>query len=623
MRALVSGQSPWRRFLEDSSFIREYLWKYRVWVAIGLVSLVIVDILEIIPPILLKDAVDVTLAHGSERRLLGIAAVYFVVSVVQGACRYGWRMYLVRASLVSGRDLRSRYAHHLFRLPTSFFDRKPIGDLMSLATSDTEAVRSALGPGTLIFFDALVYFCTVPIAMYWLSPKLTLLAFVPLPVIPWLMMRNEREVHVRFEKVQECMSRLAALTQESLGGIRVVKAFAKERVQLDRFKQVGEEYARLSMRLARVQTAFGPTMDFAMSLGMVLLLFVGGRLIIGVGGDSAGLSLGTFVAFQRFIQKMVWPMAALGMALNYYQRSVTSGDRLKEIFTGRSDVPDREKTGLPASYVPGGAWKTPGKVALRALSFRFPRTERVVLKEISIEIESGERVAFVGAVGAGKSALLSLLPRLYPIGDGMLWVDGVDVNDWPALELRQQLGFVSQDVFLFSETVTENVAYGFASEWRDSVERLANVEQATRLASVHEDILGLTGSYETRLGERGVNLSGGQKQRLSIARALAKQPSILVLDDALSSVDVQTEEKILAGLRARPGRNTEIIAAHRISTIRDADRIVVLGGGSVRQMGTHVELLADRRGDYARYYEEQMLKEDLEAYADRLEPVVT
>jgi len=261
-----------------------------------------------------------------------------------------------------------------------------------------------------------------------------------------------------------------------------------------------------------------------------------------------------------------------------------------------------------------GAWKTPGRVSFRNLAFRFPRTEKLVISNLSLEIEPGERMAFIGTIGAGKSALLSLLPRLYPISDGMLFVDGVDVNLWPVHELRQQVGYVSQDVFLFSETVTDNVAYGLSESWGEE-----EVMQATNLANVHEDVLGLTASYKTRLGERGVNLSGGQKQRLSIARALAKRPSILVLDDALSSVDVQTEERILAGLRARPGRNTEIIAAHRISTIRDADRIVVLGEGAIRQQGTHDELLEDRRGDYRRFYEEQRLKEDLDAYAERLD----
>jgi ATP-binding cassette subfamily B multidrug efflux pump len=264
-------------------------------------------------------------------------------------------------------------------------------------------------------------------------------------------------------------------------------------------------------------------------------------------------------------------------------------------------------------------------VEFRNLTFSFPGASKPVLSGITLTVEPGERVAFVGTIGAGKSALLSLLPRLYPVERGMLLVDGIDVNDWPLKELRKRVGYVSQDVFLFSETVVENIAYGLHSwvEGEHSLgSRVASIEEATRMASVHADVLGLVSSYKTRLGERGVNLSGGQKQRLTIARALAKKPAILVLDDALASVDVQTEEKILRSLAERSGRNTEIVAAHRISTVRDATRVVLLDQGAIRQIGTHQELIADRRGAYRKFYEQQQLKEELDHYAEKLDQVV-
>lgn len=589
----------------------------------GLGALIIVDILEVIPPLLLKKAVDVSVA-GSNRpdvwaQLAVLALAYFAIAIGQGLCRYAWRMYLIRASLFAGRDLRQKYASHLFGLSASFFDKRSIGELMTLATSDIEAVRMALGAGLLTFADALFYFITVPIAMYLLSPELTLLAFLPLPVIPWLVARNEKAIHERFEKVQEAFGKLSSIAQESLNGIRITKGFAKEDAQLARFRKAGEEYVHLSLRLARVQTAFGPTMDFAMSMGMVVLLYVGGRELISPTAGSAALTLGTFVAFQRYIQKMVWPMAAIGMAINTYQRAISSSKRLQKIFSHKSDVPEDAEPQLPIDLALARTpnWKTPGRVEFRKLSFAFPETTDRVLKDISLVIEPGERVAFVGAIGSGKSALLSLLPRLYPVQPGMLLIDGVDINRWPIEELRKQVGFVSQEVFLFSETVIENIAYGIQSP------QAASIEQATRLACVHEDIVGLVSSFGTRLGERGVNLSGGQKQRMSIARAIVKEPPILVLDDALSSVDVQTEEKILKGLRARPGRNTEIIAAHRISTIQDADRIVVLDLGQVRQIGTHRQLMEDRRGLYRCYHEQQLLRADLERYSEKLDAQVT
>ena len=599
-----------RSFLEESAFLREYARKYRKLIIIGLLALVSVDALEIAPPIFLKNAVDAATRGGPLAELGRIALAYLGVALVQSVGRYAWRMYLLRSSILAGQDVRSDFAHRLFSLPMSFYDRTPIGDLMSLSTSDVDAIRQALGAGLLVFADALFYFISVPIVMYWLSPGLTLLAFVPAPIIPWLVLRNEREIHARYEALQEAFGELSSLAQEGLTGIRVVKGFAREDAQVSRFRAAGADYVRKALKLARVTTAFGPILDFTMSLGLVLLLYFGGKL---VGASSAtAISLGTFVAFQRYIQKMVWPMAAVGMAVGHYQRAVTSAGRITTVFKQPNDVADVTTPELPAGARATG-WKTPGAVSLRKLSFRFPGTDKLVLEDVSIDIEAGERVAFVGTVGSGKSALLSLLPRLYPVERGMLFIDGVDVCLWPAHELREQVGYVSQDVFLFSETVRENVAYGVRGE------DPSLLEESTKLAAVHEDVLGLVGSYQTRLGERGVNLSGGQKQRLSIARAIAKRPPILVLDDALSSVDVRTEEKILAGLRARPGRNTEIIAAHRISTVREADRIVVLERGRIAQLGTHASLIAERSGAYFRFYEEQRLRADLESYVEGLD----
>jgi ATP-binding cassette subfamily B protein len=585
-------------------------------VGIGLLWLVIVDLLEIVPPLLLKEAVDVAVEDRPRQVLAWLAGAYLATATIQALGRYGWRMYLIRSSMLAGKDLRQGFAQHLFGLSASFFDRRRIGDLMSLATNDIDAIRMAIGAGLLTLADALFYLLTVPVVMYLLSPKLTLLAFIPLPIIPFLVARNEREIHSRFTAVQEQFSRISALAQESLTGIRIVKAFAREDEQLGRLRAAGEEYMRLCLRLARVQTAFGPTLDFTMSMGLVALLFVGGRGVI-----EGAVTLGTFVAFQRYIQKMVWPMTAVGIAINMYQRAVASSGRLKEILAERTDVPEADEPRLPADYRPGppsAPWRTRGGIEFRGLTFRFPGTDKDALKGVSLAIEPGERVAFVGTIGAGKSALLALLPRLYPVGRGMLFLDGVDVNDWPTEELRRQVGYVGQDVFLFSESVVENVAYGLHG-WVSTSGQPAPIEDATQLASVHEDVLGLEDGYRTRLGERGVNLSGGQKQRLTIARALAKQPSVLVLDDALSSVDVQTEERILKSLRSRAGRNTEVIAAHRISTVKDADRIVVLDQGVVRQLGTHAALVAERRGAYRRFYEQQRLKEDLEEFLEKID----
>lgn len=588
----------WRGFLEGNSLLREYLWKYRRLVTFGVISLTVVDLLEIIPPILLMDAVDLV-ARGERDGLMRLAWLYLAVAVGQSLGRYGWRIYLIRASMFAGRDIRNRFVRHLFHLSASFFDKRRIGDLMSLGTSDVEAVRMAMGPGLLTLADALVYLLTVPIAMYMISPQLTLISFIALPIIPFVVHRNEREIHSRFTDVQESFSRLSAMAQENLGGIRVVKGFAAERSQWDRLKDAGKEHIRLSLRLARVQTAFGPILDFLMSVGLVLLIAWGGKWVI-----TDAVTIGTFVAFQRYIQKLVWPMSAVGLAFSFYQRSVASGTRIKEVLEHKTDTPESPTTRLPAGF----SGRAQGRVEFKRLTFAFPGSDTPVLHDISVTIEPGQRVAFVGAIGSGKTALLGVLPRLYPVAPGMALVDGVDVNDWPIKALRNQIGYVSQDVFLFSMSVTENLAFGLVQADR------TRLELATQIASVHNEIEGLPEAYQTTLGERGVNLSGGQKQRITIARAIALQPAILVLDDALAAVDVQTEERILTSLRNRPGRNTELISAHRISTIQDADQIIVLEKGRIIQQGKHSSLIRNRGGLYYRYYEQQRLKEDLEAY---------
>lgn len=592
-------------FRERTSLLRKYVVRYRKLVFFGLLTLVMVDLLEILPPILLQRAVDSVVALEPYREILRFAAFYFAVLFAQGFCRWGWRVFLIRSSMLAGRDLRADFAAHLFGMPASFYDKNRVGDLMSLANGDVESVRQFLGPGLLTFADALFYLATVPVAMYWLSPKLTLLAMIPIPVIPYLVWKIEGAIHDRYKASQDQFSELSAMAQENLNGIRVVKAFAREETQYARFRSIGEEYVRLNLRLARVQSAFGPLMDFFASLGVVLLLWFGGKY-----AATGAVTLGTFVAFQRYIQKMIWPMMALGFAASFYQRSLASSARLKDVLAQETNI-------LPPANPRRSPDSGRGRIEIRGLSFAFPGATKEVLRNVSLTIEPGTRAAFVGRIGSGKSALFSVIPRIYPAPAGTVFVDGIAVEEWPLEDLRAQIGFVSQDVFLFSETVHENV--GFGVHGRAPAERDAIVKAAARMAAVDDDLRALPRGYATLLGERGVNLSGGQKQRVSLARALATEPSILILDDALSAVDVKTEEAILSGLRNRPRRNTELIAAHRISTVKEADRIFVLEKGEIAEAGTHVELIRRKSGIYAQFYEEQRLKEDLESYMQSID----
>ncbi len=614
---LRAHMSRWSQFKEDSSFIREYLWKYRKLVFWGLLSLVIVDALEIVPPLLLKEVVDVLAANEGDipSQLIKIGLIYIGISILQAIGRFGWRFYLIRTSMVSGRDLRERYANHLFDLSNHFYDKRKIGELMSLATSDIEAIRMAMGGGLIIFADAVVYLLTVPIAMYLLSPELTALSFIPLIIVPFIVLRNERLINIRFTKVQESFSKLAGIAQENLMGIRVVKGFGRENAQIQKFRTAGEEYLKLNLELSRVQSAFGPVLDFVMSLGLVVLLYFGGARVL----DDT-LTLGTFIAFQRYIQKMVWPMTAVGLSVSFYQRAVAGSDRLKDVLSQKSETPPPAQPQLPEIRIqtPQGKWRSQGHVEIRNLNYRYPGSDRLILKDLSLMVESGERVAIVGQIGSGKTTLINLIPRLYSPPQGTVFVDGVDVNDWPLSDLRDQIGYVSQDTFLFSETVFENVAMGLF-QWATHQDQQPRVLAATEKAAVHNDIIRMERSYQTELGERGVNVSGGQKQRLTIARAVATEPPILILDDALSSVDMHTEEMILSGLRNRSKRNTEIICAHRISTVKEANRIIVLSAGEVSQMGTHEQLLKQRGSLYWRFYEQQRLQEEVDNYVPNLQ----
>ncbi len=593
-------------YWERSRLLRSVIWKYRLSVLGGLGTLVAVDALEVLPPVLLKLAVDVVTGDRPRSDLDWIAGAFLAVAILQSFCRYGWRILLIRSSLFAGRDLRDRFSAHLFRLPARFFDRRPLGDLMSLSTNDTEAIRMALGPGLLVAADALFYFITVPVAMLLLSPGLTLLAFLPLPIIPWLVMRNEKALYSRFEKVQESFSRLSALAQETLTGIRVLKAFAAEPAQMERFKREGERYVGLNMAMARAQHSFGPTLDFTMSIGLVILLWVGGGRVI-----AGGETLGTFVAFQRYIQKMVWPMAAVGMAISYLQRAVASAARIDSVLAEK-----------PAQQT-AGAHRGPviGKIEFRNLSFRYSPDSQAsedsdfVLRDFSLVIEPGSRVAFVGPIGSGKSTLLSLVPGLYAPPRGTVFVDGVDVNDWDPDSLRAGIGHVGQELFLFSESVEQNLSWGLVEPLESgSRDRLMDEVAMTG------DVKRLPQGWSTRLGERGVNLSGGQKQRLTIGRALAREPRILILDDALSAVDTRTEAKLLASLRARTPRATELIAGHRISTVQDADWIVVLERGRIVQQGTHRALVTEKSGIYRAFYEQQKIEEELASHGKAGEP---
>jgi ATP-binding cassette subfamily B multidrug efflux pump len=603
------------RLLENTSFLRFYFKKYIHWMWIGLSALFLVNILDLFLPLIIKSAIDQVLLKKSNHLLI-LAFAYLFISLVQGLCRYAWRMYLIRSSIFSGRDLRAQYTDQLFHLSSSFFDQHRTGDLMSLATNDVESVRIALGTGVLVLVDALFYVLTLPVVMWMLSPQLTLWTCFPLLLIPFVALRNEKEIHRRFTQAQDSLGRVSSFVQESFGGIRLTKAFADEEVQIGRMKILCDELRELNLRVSKIQCTTGPLMDFLMSLGLVILIFGAGRMLILE--PAAGITLGTFVAFQRYIQKLVWPMSALGVSMNYFHKAFASTHRLKGILS-KPRYLDELGTHFSSRIV---HQRLGGGIELRGLSFAYPQDpKKFILKDLNLSICPGEKVAIFGGVGSGKSTLLSLIPGLYLPNRGMLLIDDIDIHDWSLEMLRESIGYVTQETFLFSESILENLAFGL-TQWIHQEEQTValknQIEQAAQRVMMYEEIERLPLSFSTPLTERGGNLSGGQRQRLSIARALAKQPSILILDDALSSVDLATEQEILKSLRVENKERTELSASQRISSLRNADKIVVLHQGELVQMGSHQELIRTRSGRYWNLFEKQQIQEELEAYASKI-----
>jgi ATP-binding cassette subfamily B protein len=497
-------------------------------------------------------------------------------------------MLLVRSSVIAGQELRFDLTQHLMNLSASFFDRTRVGELMSLANGDVESIRMAMGPGLLMSADALFYLLTVPFAMWWISPKLTLICLCTLPLVPLIVYFLNQKIHFHFKQVQDQKAKLGSFAQESLGGMRVIKAFGKEDVQLNRYAEQGHELVKKSLRLSIYNALFGPSLDFILSLGMLLLVFFGGGWVL-----EGSVTLGTFIAFQRYLEKMIWPMVAIGMSLSHFQKAKVSSSRLKATFRSQSEIP-------LSSY--GHKATIRGEIEVRELSFSYGAGEKV-LDRISFKLSPGQSLGLVGRIGSGKSTLFQLLVRFYLAPKGTVFIDGVDLWDWDLDCLRSQIGMVTQDVFLLSETLEDNLKMGRAFTHQ---EQLLALQQA----ALSEDLKGQNLNLQTLLGERGVNLSGGQKQRLSLARALIRKSPLLFLDDTLSSVDLKTENLILKALTKIHPKPTRIIASHRLSSVENCDQILVLDKGCIKDRGTHAELIR-RDGVYREFYLEQQMQAKL------------
>jgi ATP-binding cassette subfamily B multidrug efflux pump len=569
-----------------------YLKRYWLSFAWGALALIVYNCTKALVPYVVGHAIDDVRLHPatahpglSALELLGIAAV-------SGTFLYLMRQIIIGASREIEFDLRNDLFAHLETQPPSFFQQHRTGDIMARSTNDLNAVRQLLGPAIMYSANTIVFTAAALPYMIRLSPKLTLFAFVPLPFASVLVQYFGARIHTRFERIQAMFSDISAQAEENFSGARLIRAFAQEEAQIALFETSNQEYIRRSLRLARLMAMLWPTLEFVLGISLMITLLVGGHEVL-----NHHITVGQFTSYNVYMVQLIWPMIAVGWVVNLVQRGAASVVRIDALMKVPAAINDDGVSPALAER------PISGEIEFRNLTFAYtPDTE--TLTDINLLIPAGSSVAIVGPTGSGKSTLVSLIPRLQDAADGMVLIDGLPIRDYPLAILRSSIGFVPQETFLFSETIRENIAFGAQDATDDQI------FAAAKTAHIATEIEEFPNSFKTLVGERGMTLSGGQKQRTAIARAIIRDPRILILDDALASVDTYTEEQILNSLRASMQGRTTVLISHRVSTARSADRIAVLVAGRIVELGTHEDLL-ERGGYYSNLFDKQRLEEEL------------
>jgi ATP-binding cassette, subfamily B, multidrug efflux pump len=569
---------------ESLATVRGYLWRYRAGLALGGVCLVLKDLAQAAQPLLIRAAVDSF--AGAPGAFLRYVFMLIGVALLKGIFQYWMRVIIIGISRDIEFDLRNDLFAHLIRLSPDFYQRTRTGDIMARATNDLNAVRMMLGPGVMYWFETSLTFVLAIVIMVRVDWRLAIFAVMPAPAVSFAVVFFGRRIHERFEKIQGMFSDISSRVQENLSGVRMIRAFVQEDAEMRRFELLNRAYIAQNLKLVRLQGLFDPLLEALIGVTFLMVLLVGGEQVL-----AGRISLGSFVMFNTYMGMLVWPMIAFGWVVNLTQRGSASLGRINELL--------HERPSIAAPPDPAPLRDVRGEIEFRNVTVDYG------LHGIDLRIPAGQTLAVVGHTGSGKSTLVQLVPRLLDPDAGAVLVDGIDLRRLDPEALRRHIGFVPQETFLFSSTIADNIAFGVESATE------ADIRRAAELAGLAGDIEAFPNGYQTMVGERGITLSGGQKQRTAIARAILRDPRILILDDALSSVDTLTEERILTHLADVMKGRTVILISHRVSTVRQADRIVVLEHGRIVEQGTHTELLATG-GYYADLSQKQMLEEELE-----------
>jgi ATP-binding cassette subfamily B protein len=589
-----------------------YLKKYWRGLVVGFFTILFNNGIWILFPLVIRRAIDDLNARVTHEKLVTYSLLLVAVALGKGIFQFLTRWVVIGISRDIEFDLRNDLFRHLEALSYGYYQRTRTGDVMARATNDLNAVRMLLGPAIMYSANTIIFTAGALIFMVGLSPKLTMWAFLPLPVVSIVVQYFGRRIHERFERIQAMFSDISARAQENFSGARLIRAYAQEEAEIRSFETENKEYIARSLKLVRLMGMLWPTLETMLGFAVVLVLWLGGREVL-----FGRMTVGSFVAFNTYMVQLTWPVIALGWVINIFQRGTASMGRINQILTEPVEIKDDP-------LLPQLTANTPirGEIEFRNLTFAYPPEASPngangqgdasqaakgipVLKNINLKIPAGSSLAIVGPTGCGKSTLVSLIPRIYDAEPGMVLIDGRPLREFPLEHLRRSIGFVPQETFLFSATIRENIAFGAENASEEEIQRAAEI------ARIATDIEVFPEKYSTTVGERGLTLSGGQKQRTAIARAVIRNPRILVLDDALASVDTQTEDHILNHLREVMQGRTTIFISHRVSTVRNADRIVVLHEGEIVEYGTHDELIA-LNGIYTDLHNKQLLEEELE-----------